>query len=222
LFSNHIAVKKLNIAPASSPIQVQFAVAIGTGMAQMRKKAKGVTIVLGGDAGTAEGEFNSCLLWSSRKNAELPILSIITNNHWGISTPYEGQHSGKRSIPAQAEAYGIKSKTINGNDPEESFREIKTALDYVRTERKPFFLEANVSRLYGHSSSTGCNFVTEETDCIKLFSEQLIKAGVISKADVEKIKEKYLREGQEALDQVHKEPHPAPESIWEDVFCEEE
>src|SRR3989338_5094498 len=64
-FVNHCAVKEWNVVQVTSPIEVQYAFCIGTGVAQSRNKAKGITIVTGGDAGTAEGEFQSCLLWSS-------------------------------------------------------------------------------------------------------------------------------------------------------------
>ncbi len=221
LFSNHIAVKKLNLAPASSPIQVQFAVAIGTATAQMRKKAQGISIVIGGDAGTAEGEFHSSLLWSSRNGAELPMLLIITNNRYGISTHYDEQHPAEKPIIARAEAFGIKSKIIDGIDPENAWFEIKTAMEYVRTERKPYLLEVNVSRLYGHSSSTGCNFIQEEVDCIEIYARKLIEAGLLTQEKFEDLKNHYLQEGHEALEKVRSEPFPAPESIYDDIFCEE-
>jgi len=52
----------------------------GTAMAQKRHGGEGITIVTGGDAGTAEGDFATCLIWSSRPGQELPVLIIVTNN----------------------------------------------------------------------------------------------------------------------------------------------
>src|SRR5579862_1092700 len=66
-FVCHYSVKKWNVAPVSSPIEVQYQIAPGTAMAQRRANAKGITIVTGGDAGSAEGDFATCLMWSSRK-----------------------------------------------------------------------------------------------------------------------------------------------------------
>src|SRR5688500_2583264 len=85
-FAGHFSARRLNIAPVSSPIEVQYAIAPGTAMVQKRHGGDGITIVTGGDAGTAEGDFASCLVWSSRPGSELPILIIVTNNQWGIST----------------------------------------------------------------------------------------------------------------------------------------
>src|SRR5579862_188006 len=162
-FAGHYSIKKWNVVPVSSPIEVQYSMAPGTAMAQKRHGGHGITIVTGGDAGTAEGDFATCLVWSSRPGAELPVLILVTNNEWGISTPARTQHGEKR-IADRGKAFGMQTKTIDGNDPENAYREIKRAMDYVRTERKPFLLEAMVSRLYGHSSSSGANFISEEVD----------------------------------------------------------
>jgi 2-oxoisovalerate dehydrogenase E1 component alpha subunit len=90
-FSNHYCFPQWNVAPVSSPIEVQYIQALGTAHVQKRHKGKALTVVTGGDAGSAEGDFASCLVWSSRKGQELPMLITVQNNLWGISTSYEGQ-----------------------------------------------------------------------------------------------------------------------------------
>ena len=119
-FSNHYCFPEWNVTPVSSPIEVQYSIAIGTAWAQHRKKAKGITIITGGDAGTAEGDFASCLVWASRKGHELPMLITVQNNKWGISTSYEGQH-GEDSIADRGKAFNIRTAVIQGNDPVESY-----------------------------------------------------------------------------------------------------
>ena len=170
-FVNHYSIKQWNVVPVSSPIEVQFSMAPGTALAQKRHGGRGITIVQGGDAGTAEADFATCLIWSSRPGAELPILMIVTNNQWGISTPAATQH-GERNIADRGKAFGLKTNVIDGNDPEDAYAGIKDAMEYVRKERKPFLLEANVSRLYGHSSSSGANFISEEADCLVKFETE--------------------------------------------------
>ena len=105
-FVCHYSAKKWNVAPVSSPIEVQYSIAPGTAMAQRRANAKGITIVTGGDAGTAEGDFATCLVWSSRKGNELPMLILVTNNQYGISTPYEGQHGESQAKEPTARRLG--------------------------------------------------------------------------------------------------------------------
>src|SRR5216683_517896 len=155
-FAGHFSIKRWNVVPVSSPIEVQYSMAPGTAIAQKRAGGRGITIVTGGDAGTAEGDFSTCLVWSSRPANPLPVLILVTNNKWGISTNYQGQHGEKR-ISDRGKAFGIESKTIDGNDPEVSYRELRAAMEYVRSERRPFLLEAMVSRLFGHSSASGAN-----------------------------------------------------------------
>ena len=216
-FAGHYSIRKWNVAPVSSPIEVQFSIAIGTAHAQ--KKAKGITIVQGGDAGTAEGDFATALVWSSRKGAELPMLMIVTNNQYGISTPFEGQH-GEKQIADRGRAFGIQTAVVDGNDAEASYAALKKAIDYVRTERKPYLLEAMVSRLHGHSSASGANFVKEETDCLGSLEKKLEERKLLTRAQMDEMRAKYTAEYLAASKRVREEPFPAPETIWENVFAE--
>src|SRR5262249_14098206 len=96
-FSAHYAVRDWNVVPVTSVIEVQYVMAPGTALVQKRLGGDAITIVTGGDAGTAEGDFASCMVWSTRPGQELPVLMIITNNRYGISTPACSQH-GERQI----------------------------------------------------------------------------------------------------------------------------
>ncbi len=205
----------------SSPIEVQYSIAPGTAMAQRRANAKGITIVTGGDAGTAEGDFATCLVWASRKGAELPMLILVTNNKWGISTSYDGQH-GEPRISDRGKAFGMQTATIDGNDPEAAWFALEKAIHYVRTERKPYLLEAMVSRLYGHSSASGANFVKDEQDCLARFEKKLEDRSLVTRARCDEMRAKYTQELLDAYKKVREEPQPAPESIWDHVFVPEE
>jgi 2-oxoisovalerate dehydrogenase E1 component alpha subunit len=218
-FAGHYSVKKWNVAPVSSPIEVQYSIAPGTAMAQRRANAKGITIVTGGDAGTAEGDFATCLVWASRKGAELPMLILVTNNQWGISTAYEGQH-GEQRISDRGKAFGMPTATIDGNDPETAWHALKEAIHYVRTERKPYLLEATVSRLYGHSSASGANYVKDEGDCLTRWEKKLEDRGLLTREKCDEMRAKYTQELLDAYKRVREEAQPKPESIWEYVFKE--
>lgn len=221
IFINHYAIKKWNVAYVTSPIETQFSMAIGTGVAQARHGGDAITIVTGGDAGTAEGDFASCLVWASRADRELPMLMIVTNNGVGIST--RGcEVRTKKPIAARGDGFGIKNKTINGNDPIESFREIQAAMAYVRKERKPFLLEVFVSRLNGHSSASGANRVTTETDCLADFEKYLVENKVLAAKDFERTREKYENESLEALQQAISEGKPEGDTIFNNVFVNRE
>ncbi len=216
-FGNHTSIRKWNILPITSTIETQYQTAIGTGIAHRQHGGEGITIVNGGDAGTAEGEFASCLVWSSRPKAELPILMIVTNNEFGISTPANTQH-GEKHIADRGTAFGIKNRVINGNDVEESWFAIREAMEYVRKERKPFLLEARVSRLYGHSSATGANLVAGEEDALITFEKKLVAEGVMTKKEIDAIREKYTAEFLEMAKQVKEEPMPDGSTIYDHTY----
>ena len=168
-------------------------------------------------AGTAEGDFASCLVWASRPMLPLPILMIVTNNKWGISTPADTQHGEKR-ISDRAKAFGIECATINGLDIEESWFGLQAAFDYVRNERKPYLLEVNVTRLYGHSSATGANLVAAEADPILLLEERLAAAGLRSKAECEEMRARIFAELQEMSKRVIQEPMPDGSTIYDYTY----
>lgn len=218
-FVNHYSIRRWNVVPVSSPIEVQFSMAPGTAMAQKRHGGKGITIVQGGDAGTAEADFATSLVWSSRKGSEVPLLMIVTNNKWGISTPFEGQH-GEKHIADRGKAFGMPTAVIDGNDPETAYHALKRAMDYVRTERRPFLVEAVVSRLYGHSSASGANFVKVEDDCLTRFEKKLEDRGILTRAKMDEMRAKYTQELLEASRSVLREPQPDGSTIYDYIFAE--
>jgi 2-oxoisovalerate dehydrogenase E1 component alpha subunit len=218
-FVGHYSIRRWNVVPVSSPIEVQYSMAAGTAIANKRAGGRGITVVTGGDAGTAEGDFSTCLVWSSRPSNPLPVLIVVTNNKWGISTSFQGQHGEKR-ISDRGKAFGIESKTIDGNDPEVSYREIAAAMDYVRSERKPFLLEAVLSRLYGHSSASGANRVNDEADCITGFERRLEEKGLLTRQQMDQLRAQFTAELLAAHKQVKEEPQPDSRSIQDHVFSD--
>lgn len=217
-FGNHFSIREWNVVPVTSTIETQYLSAIGTGIAQQQHGGTGITIVNGGDAGTAEGDFASCLVWSTRPGKELPMLIIVTNNEWGISTAASGQH-GEKHIADRGKAFQMKTMLVNGNDVEESWFALEEAFNYIRKERKPVLLEARVSRLYGHSSATGCNFVTEESDCVAIFEQQLESGGILTRKQMDDLRAKYTQEFLEMAQAVKQEPMPDGSTIYDHVYA---
>jgi 2-oxoisovalerate dehydrogenase E1 component alpha subunit len=219
-FTNHFSVRPWNVVPVTSPIAVQFAIALGTARAQRAGTgAKGITVVQGGDAGTAEGDFATALVWASRRGAELPLLMIIANNRYGISTPFAGQHACDQ-IAERGKAFRIPTAVIDGNDPEATYAALRVAFDYVRTERKPYLLEAMVSRLRGHSSASGANLAQDEVDCLDRFERTLEDRKLMTRTQMERLRETHASALLEASRRVREEPHPEPSAIWEYIFAD--
>jgi 2-oxoisovalerate dehydrogenase E1 component alpha subunit len=211
-FSGHYAAAEWNVVPITSVIEVQYVMAPGTALVQKRLGGDGITIVSGGDAGTAEGDFASCLVWSTRPGNELPVLIIVNNNGWGISTSACSQH-GERHIIDRGKAFGIPGEVVDGNDPIPSWHAIRRAMAYVRREKRPYMIEAMVSRLYGHSSSSGALRVKNEPDCIELFENKLIEAGILDPATAEQTHDDAEAEVEAALEEVLAEPQPTAADV---------
>jgi 2-oxoisovalerate dehydrogenase E1 component alpha subunit len=225
-FSNHYCYPKWNVAPVTSPIEVQYQIALGTAWAQRRYQEEhggrgGISIITGGDAGTAEGDFASCLVWASRKGFELPLLITVQNNKWGISTSYEGQH-GEQFIADRGKAFGIRTAVINGNDPIETYIRLQEEFYYIRRNHKPVLVEAYVSRLYGHSSASGANFVSEEVDPLTQFQSLLFKHGVLKQADAKALYQRLDDESRQIAEAVKHESEPDAASIWDHVYANNE
>jgi 2-oxoisovalerate dehydrogenase E1 component alpha subunit len=211
-FPSHFSKKAWNVIPVTSVIEVQYAMAPGTALMNKRRSPDAITMVLGGDAGTAEGDFASCMIWSTRPENELPVLMIVTNNGWGISTSADSQHSEKRIID-RGKAFGIPGEVVDGNDPIASWHAVSRAMAHCRTTRRPFMLEALVSRLHGHSSSSGAQLVKGESDTIDLFEARLLESGQVDAAALEQVHEDAQAEIDLAVEQALQEPQPKAEDI---------
>ena len=93
-------------------------------------------------------------------------------------------------------------------------------MDYVRTERQPFLLEARVSRLYGHSSASGANFVSGEVDCIAVFEKKLEERGILTRAAMDELRARFTQEFLDATKRVRDEPTPTESDVFKHVFAE--
>jgi len=210
-FAGHFAIKGWNVIPVTSVIEVQYSMAPGTALVQKRAGGDGVTVVIGGEAGTAEGDFASCLVWSTLPGREVPVLIIVTNNGWGISTSACSVHS-ERNVIERGKAHGIPGEVCDGNDPIAAWHAVSRALTYCRKTRRPFMLEPLVSRLYGHSSSSGALRDRDQVCPIELFEKRLAEAGV-DQAALDLVHEEAMAEVAAELAKVLAEPQPVPADI---------
>ena len=124
------------------------------------------------------------------------------------------------SISGFAAPHGIKSQSVDGMDLEAVREAAQAAVAYVRKERKPFLLEAMVSRLYGHSSASGANMVGNEQDCLTVFEARLEKHGILTRKEMDDLRNRYTEDKAAMARQVIQEPLPAPETIWNHIYAE--
>lgn len=215
-FVSHYAKRDWNVIPVTSVIEVQFSMAPGTALVQKRYGGEGVSIAIGGEAGTAEGDFTTCMLWSTRPGNELPVLMVTTNNGWGISTSAESQLRPNQ-IMDRAKSFGIPGEVVNGNDVVAAWHAIRRALAYCRSQRRPFMLEARVSRLHGHSSSSGAARI-DESDCVRILEKQLLAAGV-DEHEIAQVHADAKTEIEAAVQQANREPKPSVADVLKHTYA---
>ena len=217
-FVGHYAKREWNVVPVTSVIQVQCVMAPGTALVQKRTGAGAISIVVSGESGTAEGDFQSGLIWASRPGRELPVLTVVTNNGFGISTEYGPQHAARR-VADRAAPFGISAAVVDGNDPVASWHAIDRAMRHVRETQTPFVLEAKVSRLNGHSSSSGARRVAGEIDCLAEFERKLVEAGAIDADAAQAMREAAVKEANDAANQAVSEAQPGAGDVARDTYA---
>ncbi len=215
-FVNHFAIKPWNIVPVTPTIETQYLMAPGTALMQRRHGGFGCSIVTGGDAGSAEGDFYSAMNWSTRPGGELPVLMLIAQNNYGISTAASTVQNTP-NLHQRADGFRIRNARVDGNDPIASWHALVDAMDYVRNERKPFVLQVNCSRLNGHSSSSGAAR-HDEPDCVQLYEKRLLDDGLATQTELKLVWDKWNALLSDALKTVVAEPMPDREHVLQHVW----
>jgi len=220
-FVSHSVIPEWNVSPVTSPVGTQCLVGIGTALAQARARrdegARTLSVSVIGDATSASPDFASALIWSSRPKQKLPLLIVVSDNGEGISTPTATQLAviGKR-----AESFGIRCVKSDGIDAVKLWESLKGAFNYVRETGEPCVFEAKVSRLYGHSSSSGGNRVEGEPCPIEIL-EIFLRKQDFTDSDFKNCRHEALLEFQEAAKASEGEGYPPSESIYRHIFSED-
>lgn len=220
-FSNHYCYPEMNVVPVSSPIGIQYSVAIGTALSQRRAGGNAVSIITGGDAGSAEGDFASSLIWATRPGNELPMYITVQNNGWGISTPFGSQH-GEEQVAHRGQAFRMRTGTYNGNNVLEAYKAIDEDLSYIRKTGKPVLSEFMLSRLNGHSSASGANREEGVPCCIELFEKQLMDWGLLGQEEFDRVRETHFERIRQVSDKVREEAEPSSSTLWDHSYFESE
>jgi len=190
--SFHFGSAEHHVCGMISHLGPQLAIADGVALAHKLKKESKISLAFTGDGGTSEGDFhealNTAAVW------DLPVIFIIENNGYGLSTPTSDQYRCKNLID-KAVGYGIEGKQIDGNNILEVYETIKSARDYCIQNQKPFLLECMTFRMRGHEEASGVKYVPKELfeewekkDPIKNYESWLIKEKIISEGEVAEIR----------------------------------
>ncbi len=144
----HFSSRELNIVTVSSPVGVQYPQAAGTALAFKMRGEDGVVLVCGGEASTSQGDWHEAMNFAGIH--DLPMIFLIENNGYAISTPETMQVAG--SIADRAAGYSFPGMEVDGNDVLAVYEAAKGAFERARHGEGPTLIEAKTYRLTAHSS----------------------------------------------------------------------
>jgi len=194
-------------------------VADGLALASNIDQEDYIALVFSGDGGASEGDFHEAINVASVWN--LPVIFLVENNGYGLSTPSSEQFRCKQ-FADKAVGYGIKGYTIDGNNVLEVYHKVKEIAAQMREDRSPVILECMTFRMRGHEEASGTKYVPKELfevwgrkDPIKNYEAYLIAEGILTE---EKIKE--IRAGlKKEINKTVAEAYAVPE-IESNVLAE--
>lgn len=207
--SFHFGTMDHNIVGMISHLGPQLSVANGVALADQLKQVKSVTLAFTGDGATSEGEFHEAMnvaaVW------QLPVIFVIENNGYGLSTPSREQFRCEQIID-KAIGYGMRGVKIDGNNVEEVYNTVKQLRAELLEKPEPVMLEAMTFRMRGHEEASGTAYVPNELmeawakkDPVENYEKALLKEGVLSTGEVEQIRKEIKQEINEAWEEAFKE-----------------
>lgn len=190
--SFHFGSAEHHICGMISHLGPQLAIADGVALAHKLKNEKKVAAAFSGDGGTSEGDFhealNTAAVW------DLPVIFIIENNGYGLSTPTNEQYRCN-SLLDKAIGYGMKGIQIDGNNILEVYHTFKESREYCINNQKPILIECMTFRMRGHEEASGVKYVPknlfeewEKKDPIKNYEEWLLKEKILTEGALAEIK----------------------------------
>lgn len=223
--SFHFGANEYHICGMISHLGPQLAIADGIALAHKLRKENKVSMAFSGDGGTSEGDFHEALNVAAVWN--LPVIFIIENNGYGLSTPVREQFVCEQ-LADRAQGYGMKGITIDGNNVLEVYKTVKEARDYCIKEQKPILIECMTFRMRGHEEASGVKYVPKELfeewekkDPVKNYEEFLLKENVLTQEKIAEIREKIQHEIEAGLDEGFAAPAIVPDTREElaDIYA---
>lgn len=190
--SFHFGAPDYNVVGMISHLGPQLSLAGGTALAHLLKKENNVSLAFTGEGGTSEGEFHEALnvaaVW------QLPVIFIIENNGYGLSTPAREQYRCEK-LSDRGKGYGMKSMTIDGNNILEVYKTIDKVAKDLRKNPEPVLIECETFRMRGHEEASGTKYVPDELmqawgakDPIKNYENWLLEEKLITTDEIAAIR----------------------------------
>lgn len=223
--SFHFGTNEHHIVGMISHLGAMLGVADGIALAHMLKKEEKIAVVFSGDGGASEGDFheaiNTAAVWG------LPVIFLIENNGYGLSTPSNEQFRCKNFID-KAIGYGIQGYKIDGNNILEVYDTVTNLANTMRLHPRPVILECITFRMRGHEEASGTKYVPQELfdewgkkDPISNYENWLKDEGILTDAMIAEMRAEIKAEIDAGVEQVQNEPDIIPNTSTElnDVYA---
>ncbi len=196
--SFHFGTLDHHIVGMISHLGPQLALADGVALAHKLSKEKKVALAFSGDGGTSQGDFHEALnvaaVW------ELPVIFIVENNGYGLSTPvneqFRCQHIADKGI-----GYGMESHILDGNNILEVFTALAKIAADLRERPRPVLVECKTFRMRGHEEASGTKYVPQELmdewaakDPVSNYEHYLVEQGLLTSEKIEEIRQEIKAE----------------------------
>jgi 2-oxoisovalerate dehydrogenase E1 component len=190
--SFHFGTQSYHIIGMISHLAAQMPVACGIALASKLAKETAATIVFTGEGATSEGDFHEALNVASVW--DLPVIFLIENNGYGLSTPTSEQYRCKNLVD-RAIGYGIEGIQLDGNNILEVFDTLSALAADIRQNPRPVLVECLTFRMRGHEEASGIKYVPKDLlehwaskDPVRNYEEFLLAESVLSPEKIEEIK----------------------------------
>ena len=209
--SFHFGSKEHHVVGMISHLGPQLALGDGVALANKLKGEKKVALAITGDGGASEGDFHEALNVASVW--DLPVIFVVENNQWGLSTPSNEQFRCKQ-FTDKGIGYGMDAFQIDGNNILEVYNSVKKISESLRENPRPFLLECISFRMRGHEEASGTKYYPEgiqdewaKKDPVDNYEAYLIAERILSEEEAEKIKKEYKKHIQDELEIAYAEPN---------------
>ena len=207
--SFHFGTQEYKIIGMISHLGPQLAIADGIALADKLKKENKATLVFTGEGATSEGDFHEALnvaaVW------DLPVIFIIENNGYGLSTPTNEQYRCEQLVD-RAKGYGMEGRRIDGNNVLEVYHTVNEIAEDIRKNPRPVLIECMTFRMRGHEEASGTKYVPAELfnrwaekDPVKNFEHYLLEENILNPELIQQIRSEFKNEIEKDIEQVFAE-----------------
>ena len=217
--SFHFGAPEFRVIGMISHLGAMLGVADGLALNSNLDRKEEIALAFSGEGGTSEGDFheavNIAAVW------DLPVLFLIENNGYGLSTPTNEQYRCRQLID-KAVGYGIEGVRVDGNNVLEVYETTKKIADNMRKDRHPVILEAMTFRMRGHEEASGTKYIPPELfeewkkkDPIENYQRYLVDIGLLNESRVADLRANLKKQIEDDWDAVSAEEDIRPDAVEE-------